>query len=1335
LPRPLQFTLFFLLFFSILIKGEGLLYSQKDTLFWFVAPEAAQNHGDRPILFRFASYNQTATVIVEQPANPSFPVQTFNINASGSHTLDVTPWIDMIENKPANTILNYGFRIRSTQPISVYYEINPTCACNPDIFALKGKNALGQQFFLPFQNFLNNASYARSAFDIVATENNTQITITPRQSIVGNAANVPFTITLNAGQTYSATATSPAANLHLGGSVVTSNKPIAVTISDDSVLGTPYGGCADILGDQAVPVPNVGDEYIVVKGYLNGPDKIYTLATQPNTAVFINGSQVAMLGVGQMFEHTLTAAVCYITTTAPAYVLHMSGFGCEVGQALLPAIKCSGSEEVAFVRSTNEFFALNILVQAGGQNNFSLNGNAGLVTGGQFAFVPGTNNQWMYAQINLSNSITAGAANRLVNSTHRFHVGLIHGGASTGCRYGYFSDYAQFTHSISTPSDTICEGQPLNLNANPLNGATYIWSGPNSFSATGQQVQIPQVSLSATGNYVVNGSVAGCPIVPDTVFMLVQAIPPTPIVSYNQPLCLGGTLQLQSNYSGSGSTTWTGPNSFSNLSASPQITNVQNINAGSYQLSISENGCPGPPAALSVFVNPTYLIPLNQFICQGDSFLVGNQWRFNAGSYLDSLQTVFGCDSVKQVNLQIYPVYNQTLSPAICRGQNYFLPDGNSVTQAGNYSVAMQSLHGCDSLFQVALAVNDTFHFFPIHTICAGDSVALPNGTFANQPGALHFPYMSSKGCDSAYTVQIIVNPSYQVSQNVSICQGQTYTLPNGNVVTQSGNYSSLLTSSQQCDSLVLVQLTVSSVFNATQSLSLCQGQAFTLPDGQTASVPGSYPVMLQSSSGCDSLVNFQITQADTFSIPQQASICQGDSLVMPDGTFRNIQGSYSFALTTVEGCDSNVVLHLQVNPTWDINTQAQICQGKTYILPNQTSVSLPGIYPVTLPSSFGCDSLITTTLIVNPEYQFQESIVRCQGDPYTLPNGQSVSNYGTYTSNLFSINGCDSVITTLLTVNPTYFIPAHMEICQGDSALLPNGTHTNQSINQFFTLNSSLGCDSIIQVNLLVRPTYNQNFPINLCDNESYSIPGYGNVNSTGTYTVQTQTVHGCDSQAVYTVVVNPAYIINTMHTICAGEQIFLDGNFRSEPGIYTDFFKSSRGCDSIVQTSLMVRQLPSGFMPADTSICDYAFFTNVPGFQSYLWESGENSSQIEVRTPGTYILWVADDLGCLGSDSLIVTNGCPPTLYVPNAFTVNSDGLNEQFRAYGTRIQQFEMRIFNRWGELIFFSDNIENGWNGWHNGVPQPMGVYSYRIDYRFETGFEENEPILGRVQLIR
>ena len=523
-------------------------YSQLDSLFWFVAPEVAQNHGDRPIVFRFASLATPATVTISQPANPNFPIQTINLAANAAQTLDLTPWIDMVENKPANTVLNYGFKILSTAKITAYYEVNPSCNCNPDIFALKGKNSLGTSFITPFQNYLSNASYARSGFNIVATENNTTIVINPTQNIIGHAANVPFTIVLNAGETYYAEAVSVNANQHLSGSSIIADKPVAVTLSDDTAQGTPYGGCADLMGDQLIPTNIIGKEYIAIKGYLNGPDKLYIVGVTNGTQLLIDGVLVTTINAAQTYVHTLNNPAAYIETSFPAYVLHQSGFGCEVGEAILPPIVCTGSNTVAFVRSTNEFFAVNLLVPAGGENSFLYNGNPGTINPASFNFVPGTNNQWKYAQIDASSFTTALQSSRIENANYKFHMGLIHGGSSSGCRYGYFSDFATLRYEIQTNDETFCQGDSIILQANDLPGATYTWTGPNNLSFQGSTLTIQSAQLINSGQYQIAGNHPdACDLLPDTITITVIPSPVNPIIYSNSPICFNDTVSFWYN--------------------------------------------------------------------------------------------------------------------------------------------------------------------------------------------------------------------------------------------------------------------------------------------------------------------------------------------------------------------------------------------------------------------------------------------------------------------------------------------------------------------------------------------------------------------------------------------------------------------------------------------------------------------------------------------------------------------------------------------------------------------------------------------------------------------
>src|SRR5262245_28270798 len=118
----------YLIAFPLLIGSlfPALLKAQQDTEFWFVAPELLQGqlNQDRPVVFRFFTYDSPATITISQPANDTFPVQVLHINTPyGNGSLDVTPWLDLVENAPHDMPLKKGFLIQSTAPISAYYEV------------------------------------------------------------------------------------------------------------------------------------------------------------------------------------------------------------------------------------------------------------------------------------------------------------------------------------------------------------------------------------------------------------------------------------------------------------------------------------------------------------------------------------------------------------------------------------------------------------------------------------------------------------------------------------------------------------------------------------------------------------------------------------------------------------------------------------------------------------------------------------------------------------------------------------------------------------------------------------------------------------------------------------------------------------------------------------------------------------------------------------------------------------------------------------------------------------------------------------------------------------
>ena len=132
----------------LLITIQSLTFSQAGTDFWFVAPEVDASHGDDPIFLRLTAEGQAANVTISQPANFGGVNITQTVTAGTTVSVNLTAFKSIIENQPANTVLDYGIHIQSTTPITAYYEVANNL--NPEIFPLKGSSALGQFFYLPF---------------------------------------------------------------------------------------------------------------------------------------------------------------------------------------------------------------------------------------------------------------------------------------------------------------------------------------------------------------------------------------------------------------------------------------------------------------------------------------------------------------------------------------------------------------------------------------------------------------------------------------------------------------------------------------------------------------------------------------------------------------------------------------------------------------------------------------------------------------------------------------------------------------------------------------------------------------------------------------------------------------------------------------------------------------------------------------------------------------------------------------------------------------------------------------------------------------------------------
>ena len=346
----------------------------------------------------------------------------------------------------------------------------------------------------------------------------------------------------------------------------------------------------------------------------------------------------------------------------------------------------------------------------------------------------------------------------------------------------------------------------------------------------------------------------------------------------------------------------------------------------------------------------------------------------------------------------------------------------------------------------------------------------------------------------------------------------------------------------------------------------ICEGSAYT-ENGFNVSEAGTYTQTLQAINGCDSTVTLNLTVNPIIDTTITAAICEGTTYT-ENGFNVSEAGTYTLNLQTVNGCDSIVTLTLTVNPVESTNLTAAICEGTTYT-ENGFNVSEAGTYTQNLQTINGCDSIVTLTLSVNPVESTTLSAAICEGTTYT-ENGFNVSEAGTYTQNLQTINGCDSIVTLTLSVNPVESTTLSAAICEG-TTYTENGFNVSEAGTYTQNLQTIDGCDSIVTLTLSVNPVANTTLSVTICNGTTYTENGF-NVSEAGTYTQNLQTVNGCDSIVTLNLTINPTYNITIDASINEGETYEANGFSESEAGTYVHTLQNEFGCDSVITLNLTV-------------------------------------------------------------------------------------------------------------------------------------------------------------------
>ena len=344
---------------------------------------------------------------------------------------------------------------------------------------------------------------------------------------------------------------------------------------------------------------------------------------------------------------------------------------------------------------------------------------------------------------------------------------------------------------------------------------------------------------------------------------------------------------------------------------------------------------------------------------------------------------------------------------------------------------------------------------------------------------------------------------------------------------------------------------------------------------------------------------------------------------------------------------------------------------------------------------------------------------------PY-IWNGLTFNTAGMQTDTLTSTNGCDSLATLILTVNPQVYNLIYDTICINQLPYTWNGLTFNAAGTQAITLTNFAGCDSTVTLNLIINTQLNSTINQEICDNQlPYTWNGL-TFNSAGSQSITLISSSGCDSVATLNLAINPIDTNSIYDTICEGQLPYLwNGIYFNSSGTQIDSSINMNGCDSLTFFYLTVlsnnnhQNQTAVFI--DTSVCVNRLPLSING---YFFED-----------EGDFEDTLTNMFGC---DSII---RCKLSAYncdliIPSAFTPDKDFVNDfwEIPNIDEYFPENKVKIYNRWGELLFESEKGKysiNPWDGKHKGKSLAVGSYYYII----QLNEQNQEDKSGSVSIIK
>lgn len=372
-----------------------------------------------------------------------------------------------------------------------------------------------------------------------------------------------------------------------------------------------------------------------------------------------------------------------------------------------------------------------------------------------------------------------------------------------------------------------------------------------------------------------------------------------------------------------------------------------------------------------------------------------------------------------------------------------------------------------------------------------------------------------------------------------------------------------------------------------------------------------------------------------------------------------------------------------------------------------------------------GCKTVLLTANTanasgnVNYNWDFGDGST-ASGNPVT----HTYTNAGTYTIRLIATDSLNCADTTTSTINFTTakadFSISNDTICLGQKVQFNNLSSGQGNLSYFWDFGDG---------------------NVSSASSPSHVYP------NTGTFTVSLIVDDGnlCPDTMKRQISVGEKSVYEETVAICKDSSFLFGDQWIDSAGVYTETFSGSAGCDSVVILTVYVNtplNVSFSHTPVIPVMNEPTHFNNTSANTNrYLWEFGDGDTSTEINpvhqypVSGTYYVcltgWNPD--GCEGKFCKSVSAEVSPAIDVPAAFSPNGDGANDILFVRGGGIKEFSLKIYNRWGQMIFETRDLKTGWDGTYKGQHQDMETVAYILQGVLITG--ETVQKQGNITIIR